>query len=412
MKLRRFSIRRASRRMPPEELTPLPEDVGRRFRLSVESERRGEGRWYHRMRHEALSVADAGSSAVYFAELDLPRPIAPLEVLDPFVMMLAFRQMTFGGVLEVAGPVSRTLIRNLAMVQALSHNRWPLEYRPFAVAAERVVERAYARAPRPAGLLSFTGGLDSTLTLYRATDPAHADLGYPVDLAVTVVGYNPHGDRLAADYEARHMDHVRRVCGRRGLDAGLVRTDLWKIPSYIVKPHGAVLGGLFALAAPAFSFAVIGSSTASGDTWLDRGCSPEWQASYGTGGFDTPTSLSLFTRPERVQLLAAYGGEACDELIVCGTAENLPANCGRCAKCVRTMLTFEAAGLPIPRCFPAEIDLGLVGYGASKQPEIGYYQEIVDLADALGTDTPALRVMRRRYLKKVLKRQLVDFLFH
>lgn len=410
MNLSGYSIRRPIRVSMPEELRPLAEDRRRRFRITVDSERHGEGLRRHTFRHEALIPSDQELTTSFFAELEVPHSVGSLEVLDPFVMILAFRQMTFGGVLEVDGPISRRLMHNLVQIQALSHNRWPKAYRPFAIEADRIIEDPYGGNRRPLGVLAMTGGLDSTLTLYRETDPHAAGVSHPLGMAVTIVGYNPAGDRVSSDYEEKHLARIRRICGRRNLDVGVIRTDLWKIPNYVVKPHGAVLGGLLALSAPAFGFGLLASSAASGEAWLERGCAPEWQWSYGTGGFDVPSSLGLFTRPERLVQLARYGSDICDDLIVCGTAENLPENCGYCAKCVRTMLTFEAAGLPIPKCFPAEIDERQIGFGASKQPEIGYYAEIVSLMDALGTDTPALRIMRRRYLKKFLKRKLLDLM--
>jgi len=410
MDLREFSIRRASQATIPGELRPLPGQSERRFRLNVKSEQLGDGRWMHRFSHEALNSSDRDLSKCLFVELEIPQPVGPLEVLDPFVMMLAFRQMTLGGVLEVAGPVSRRLLRNLIQIQALSHNRWPDKYLPFGLEPDEIIEAPYHAMDRPSGVIAVTGGLDSTLTLYRETDPQFAEIGHSLGLAITVVGYNPGGDRLADGYENRHMAQMRRVCARRSLEVAAIRTDLWRIPDYVTRPHGAVLGGILALTAPAFSFAILASSTVSGEVWRERGCAPEWQWSYGTGGFDLPTSLSLFTRAERLVLLSEYGASALDDLIVCGTAENLPDNCGQCAKCVRTMLTFEAAGLPIPQCFPAQINEKLIGYGASKQPEIGYYAEIMNLMDALGTNSRALRILRRRYRRKALKRKLLDFL--
>jgi hypothetical protein len=401
-----FSIPRATRREPADVLRSLPEDSDNRFRLSVRSEQRGAGHWYHHIVHQGMTAATSAGSATYFASIEIPAALGPLEVLDPFVMMLAFHQMTFGGVLEVDGPVSRRLIQNIAHVQAQSYNRWPQRYRPFAIESSSVRETPYAQRDGAAGALAITGGLDSTLALYRQTDPAHSR--YPLGLAVSVLDYNPHADRVGADFEPRFIAHMERICARRGLDVGFIRTDLWRIPNYVTKTHGAVFGGLLALLAPTYAFGLLASSFANGQVWDYLGVAPEWQWTYGTGGFDLPSDLGVFNRAERVPLLAGYGPQACDDLIVCGTAENLPDNCGRCAKCVRTMLTFEACGLPLPKCFPGTIDPRLIGYGGSVRPEIAYHTEILRLADAYGIDTPNLRILRRRYLRKALKRKILD----
>jgi hypothetical protein len=118
--------------------------------------------------------------------------------------------------------------------------------------------------------------------------------------------------------------------------------------------------------------------------------------------------LGMLTRAERLVLLAGYGTDACRELSVCGTPESLPDNCGRCPKCIRTMLTFEAAGVPIPACFPPTIDRKQIGYGGSRQPELGYHTEILRLAAAFNTHHPDIRLLRIRYIRKALKRRLLD----
>ena len=410
MGLQEYTIRRKIRRVLPDELGSLPEDAHRRFRLSVESEQRGGGRWLHRFRHEALHPDDAKLTATYFVEVDFPEPIGALDVLDPFVMILAFRQMTFGGHLEVAGPVSRRLLHQLVFIQGQSHNRWPDQYRPFALEAREIVEAPYAAQRRSEGLLAVSGGVDSTLALYRLTDPRLAQSAYPLGLCVTVIGYNPRANRAADDFEARHLDLMRTLSGRRGLGLGVFRCDFWRIPRYVQRPHGAVFGGMFALAAPSYPFAVLASSNPSSDPWRDRPSGPEWQPHYGTGGFDVPSVLGLYTRAERIALLAGYGPEACDPLVVCGIEESLPDNCGRCAKCVRTMATFAMAGLPMPKSFTTELDDKDIGFGASGYPEIGYYAEMLGLAEAFGIDNRVARVARRRMRRKALKRKLADFI--
>jgi hypothetical protein len=406
---RDYTIRRRTGRVLPEELAPLPEDSGRRFRLSVDSEQRGEGRWIHRFHHEALNPSDAELTATYFVELEFPEPIGPLEVLDPFVMMLAYRQMALGGRLTVDGPVSRRLLRNLAFIQGHSHNRWPEKYRPFAVEAGEVVETAYTARRRSEGLLAVSGGIDSTLALYRLTDPRFSQFAHPLALCVTTIGYNPRANRMSPDFEARHLDLMRKLSSRRGLGLGVMRSDLWRIPHYVQRPHGAVFGGMLALTAPSYPFGVLASSNASTDPWRDRPSGPEWQPHYGTGGFDVPSALAFYTRAERVVLLAEYGREAYDSLVVCGSEGSLPDNCGRCAKCVRTMLSFAAAGLPMPQSFTNKLDEKDIGFGASGYPEIGYYSEILDLAAGLGTDNRLVRLVRRRMRWKTLKRRTADF---
>jgi bacterioferritin-associated ferredoxin len=59
-------------------------------------------------------------------------------------------------------------------------------------------------------------------------------------------------------------------------------------------------------------------------------------------------------RVGKARALAAWP-EALRNLRVCWAGRSADTNCGRCEKCVRTILEFRAAGVPCPPCFPGDV---------------------------------------------------------
>jgi hypothetical protein len=70
------------------------------------------------------------------------------------------------------------------------------------------------------------------------------------------------------------------------------------------------------------------------------------------------------------------------------------------------MLSFVAAGAPIPAAFPMGLDRSLIGKRGSTDSGMRAYGQIRDLARRMGVHAPELRIYARRMLAKRLKRRL------
>ncbi len=68
---------------------------------------------------------------------------------------------------------------------------------------------------------------------------------------------------------------------------------------------------------------------------------------------------------------------------VCWQGEQKDRNCGRCEKCIRTVLNFRAVGLGLPECFEQDVNnrqiLSLKGLNSV---QIAYLDEILSTARA------------------------------
>jgi hypothetical protein len=138
----------------------------------------------------------------------------------------------------------------------------------------------------------------------------------------------------------------------------------------------------------------------SGDRYYDvraHGSTPLTDPLLGSDAFSVRHDGAAASRIEKVALVAEWP-QALQNLRVCWEGPNKGRNCGRCEKCIRTILDFRVAGLALPPCFEQDVTLEQIRtvpiWYRSQMEE---FQSIVDHADASGLGKePWVRVLRKR----------------
>lgn len=279
-----------------------------------------------------------------------PELATPGGDLSPFVCAALLPAMRRGEDLEVDGPASPGLSRRTPRIVDL-YATW--DPRLFRTRVETAADAPVA--PRAVGIGSFfSRGVDS---LYSAASPR----GLPGPLTHLVFC-----DRL----EPMHGEAVRReeirlareAAGAIGLPLVVIESNVRELTDPIVPDWEDMVGGglsFLALAmAGGLGHVVIPSSDGAG-TIGPCGTSPLLDPLFSTErveiDHDTPR-----TRVAKVGWLARERPDLLPWLKVC-FVENRPDNCGRCSKCLLTMLALEAAGArELAAAFPAELDLEAV----------------------------------------------------
>jgi polysaccharide pyruvyl transferase WcaK-like protein len=281
----------------------------------------------------------------------VPAELAPPgEDLAPFVCTTLLPAMRRGEDLEVDGPVSAALLGRAPRIVDLYASWDPRLFRT------RVTAGAAAEpAPRAGGVGSFfSRGVDS---LYSAATPR----GLPGPLTHLV-----YCDRL----EPIHGEAVRReeirlareAAAAIGLPLVVIESNVRELTDPIVVDWEDMVGGglsfLGLSLAGGLGHVVIPSSDGAGAIG-PCGTSPLLDPLFSTERVeiehDTPR-----TRAAKVGWLARERRDLLPWLKVC-YYENRPDNCGRCSKCLLTMLALEAAGArELATAFPDELDLDAV----------------------------------------------------
>jgi len=214
-------------------------------------------------------------------------------------------------------------------------------------------EARRACTPRRAALL-YSGGIDALATLrrnrliYPASHPSsirdclHLFGMHPVDF----LGERPCPKRLAL-WE-RNLPTMRKITGVADVELHLMQTnqhglfDDMAFQAY--QYHSATLLGLPHLLTRRLSEVSVASSDYLGDfkTW---GSHPLLDPHYSSANLTVHHDGTRLTRLEKVRLLADWP-EVLPLLNVCSsfTAPEVGMNCGRCEKCMRTMLELLICG--------------------------------------------------------------------
>jgi hypothetical protein len=274
------------------------------------------------------------------------RLAAPADEATGFVCAALLPAMRLGEDIEVREGVSKRLLDRLPRIVDV-YATWDPRLHRSRVRAER--ELGPRSAARGVGCF-FSRGVDS---MHSAAVPR----GLPGTLTELV-----HCDRL----EPKHSEAVRveeiRLAGEAARELRLplvvIETNVRELTDPIVADWADMVGGGLALLAHAmaggFGHVVIPSSAAP-TTVIPTGSSPMLDGMFSTDELEVYHDAPA-TRPAKVAWLARERPELLPYLKVC-FHEDRSDNCGRCPKCLATMLSLEAAGaLGLATGFPREID--------------------------------------------------------
>lgn len=270
------------------------------------------------------------------------------ELADPFVLGCFQQAMAWKRDLVVEGaPASAGLLTHLEKAQALIHRWWPRSYRPIEVRVSTV----RPAAPQTQGtILAFSGGVDSCHSAWTHRPPGVPGGPPAVAAGLMIQGFDiPLGED---DKFARAAANSEKLLGSLGLRLIPMATNLRVIPGIWLETFGSAVTAALHLFSGGFRAGMLASGHER--EGLPHGSAPELDPEFRSEVFDILHDGAFVTRLAKIEALAQWP-EACRRLRVCWRDPGYSRNCGRCEKCVRTLLLFRVAGQR-PACFPAEVD--------------------------------------------------------
>lgn len=279
-----------------------------------------------------------------------------------------------GRPLRLEGEVCDSWSANLARLTAAFRALWyPAGPWPLAVPARRA-------ADSPSGIdataLCFSGGVDAFYTLLRG--------GRRIDRLAYVVGYDvPLRKRRRA---AGVTTLIRDVAGAIGCETAVIHTNLRRHPLVRKTPWLRAFGGALAaighLLSPHVSRMML-SSDGLGFEHPEVGSRPSTDSLHGSASLAVEHVAPAVTRLEKI---CGIAGEPLVQrhLRVCWKNVGTLMNCGRCEKCIRTMLALDVCQM-----------LG-------RFPGFGYGRGLVSAIDSL----PAVDAVVEPFYRDLLDRGL------
>lgn len=331
----------------------------------------------------------------------------PVEMRgDPFVVVALLLAMRRGEPLRIDPelPVSRTLLAGLGGLQRIFRLWGPellAEFTPIPV--EATVDEPPSSLPNVT-VSFFSGGVDGTHAFLNAPVPVtHAVFSRGIDMQLD----NPVWEEAAT------------------------RNRSWlteqNVPLVGIATNIRFLGRKFGLGWNSFNGAglaamghALGAARviiAAGHTWRELwpdGTHPLTDPLWSSGRTEILHIGRGMKRWEKLVAIAKAPG-AIDLLRVCWQDQGY--NCGRCEKCVRTMVLLRLLELHSP-AFPPLDDFTLIGRRPTDHSEATFVREALDLATERGDQEMvrwlglALRRYRVRTLAGNAKRLLRDAIAH
>jgi hypothetical protein len=268
---------------------------------------------------------------------------------EPYVVALVMQAMLERRTLIIKdGAVTRELLSNLTEFRDAWVSWCPDKYSRIEFEPYTIEDRAQ-RGPR--AVAAFSGGVDGTFSVWRHT---HKTAGYraqDIKYAAVVHGFDIPLRDVAA-FSAVMASATPRLA-RLGVQAVPVATNF----SHLSTVAGSHVFGP-AVASVLWQFAgecgtgILGSSHPYRHLLLAWGSNPITDPLLASSEFRITLDGAALSRAEKVKELARWP-EAVSDLRVCWEGVAKDRNCGKCEKCLRTMLIFRTFGHPIPSCFPS-----------------------------------------------------------
>jgi glycosyl transferase family 2 len=266
--------------------------------------------------------------------------------------------MSCGGTLRLEEPVSPRMLRTQREFQAIqsawSHD-WEFGDPPLhevEIAAPTRVPDPPARPGRVAAF--FSGGVDSFSTVL--SNPDLTDLIFV--RGTDILPRNPHQAGLADRVEAQ----LRDAAAELGLRLHTVETNVRDFSDHLARWETYFSSAMVAVShfmAPLFERVLIASGT-DHETQVPIGSSRMVEQLWSTERLEVVSDGGQFSREERLRRICRHPVVQ-RSLRVCWHNTDGAYNCGRCRKCLLTMISLEALGVRDDvSSFPPELDLDLL----------------------------------------------------
>ena len=289
-----------------------------------------------------VSILNKGSVNGSYSSLNLSQD------MDHAVLGLLFLAMRKKLDIIVEGSVNIFLLENLEEFMHVWASWCPeVFFRVEIIPA--VVSKSFTVDLDRNAVSAFSGGVDAAFTAYCNLYSKASLYSCSLNTLMLVQGFDIELDQNSA------FNVVSSRCQKMLEDENVslvkVRTNLKSFLPDWEQNHGAGLASCLHLLNNQHSIGLISSDEPYSHLVLPWGSNPLSNPLLSSGSMRIKPHGAGFTRTQKVEVLNGWEA-ARNYLRVCYMPPQTGRNCGKCEKCVRTMLNFMANNYPVPSCFP------------------------------------------------------------
>jgi polysaccharide pyruvyl transferase WcaK-like protein len=344
-----------------------------------------------RVEHEVTDVEHGDGELSFTARIggreqrvwmraDADRPTSAEAVL-PATLMPAMR---FGGTLTLPVPVSPRVLRTQPEFQGIQRawsRQWALDTPPLAEVEVRAPTAVADERPEARGRVAafFSGGVDSWSVVLDEPDLTDLIFVRGFDL----LAGNPHQADLIGEVEHR----LGAVADELGLGFHAVETNLRELTDPHIgweAVHGCVADALAHFLAPRFERVLIAGAN-DHENQAPMGVSRLVDQLWSSERLELAQAGGRYSRVERIRRIADHPLVQ-RTLRVCWENREGAYNCGRCRKCLYTMVALETLGVrDAIETFPPQLDVDLLAAAQiNHRTELVLYEDLLDEIRARG----------------------------
>ena len=334
---------------------------------------------------------------------------------DPFVVGLLFPMMQWRCDVLVEGRVSPSLLTNLEAFMGVWRTWFPAEYQPVRIRGREEVE-APPPGERGQTIVPFSCGVDSGFTVFRHRRGLAGRRNRNVTAGVVMHGFDiTLGQENSASLYRDLVESARIMLGSIGVACIPMASNFRELPTTWGHSFCTHLVSGLRLLAGRFDAGMLPNSINYTIMRMPWGSHPVSDRHLSSRHFEVLDDGADFTRCRKVEVIRQWP-EAMRHLHVCFENPDSHANCCRCEKCVRTILSFRVTGLPLPPAFAHDVtDRRIRRTPFLCDKVMHFWLEMASLAKAAGLGrtgwaraiAAVIRRSRRRMVCRRLKRRFV-----
>ncbi len=314
---------------------------------------------------------------------------------DPWIRILIFHMMSFGGNFHIKGAVSKSLLKNMETMVGFWCNTSPAICFPVTLLPESIYDDEAAIHSSHKAMVCFSGGLDACFSCYRHQQGLVGFNSLPIQAGLLIEGADIPLEQDDFLKESRQNSLIMlRDLGIHELHT--IKSNFREFPLRGVSQgmewgsytHIACIAGLGSLLAPLYPDLLVGGSRNYVESFVNLwGSNPISDPLFSSDTFCVHLDGLEYGRTEKAELVSKWGC-ATQHLRVCwenvySNDSHIKNNCGTCEKCVRSNLNFLACGFVLPN-MPKLTQEMLDGISDKIVTIKHHYKNIIDYAHAHG----------------------------
>ena len=268
---------------------------------------------------------------------------------DVWCIIFLHKMMEIGGQFHIKSTLSKSLWRGIDRYVKAWCQTNPGQYRDIELTADELVDDSDSTVKQKA-ISCFSGGLDACFTAYRHAKALAGPQSLPLKACLMLHGADIRKDDVD-EWRAASAD-ARSMVEDLGLDFYTIETNFRDMHCDYGMAYFSMLVGCMRVFEKEFGYLMLGNDGMFTSFLYPHGSNPVTNHFLSSAANEIVTDGAEFCRIQKAALVSKWE-KGLAKLRVCWQGDNLSSNCGKCAKCKRTIINFKAAGIDALPCMPA-----------------------------------------------------------